>query len=395
MHDSEILECVAGKGFLRCYIGFCGDLTDAPHIFHLGVGLTILGAAMGSNVRIPSYGGLDIYPNLWLVLIAPSGFMRKSTALYQGKSLLAYSVEKAVLPDDWTPEKLAAILEDNPAGLLVVSEFTRLLGMLDRDYNKGAREMLTELYDSPERCVVERAKGNKRVIENAAVSLLGATTLDWLEERVKAKDLRGGFLARFLFLPATERGPRVEGRPHVNQSVKLTLKDWLWTVAELEGVADYSDVWNDYSDWLYEYERKIEKSNVPGDLMGVLSRAGTTTLKLALLFQASLRPQLRITAEAMEMAQQLVSYLHYTTQAVARGFADDWFEKQMQKVMRFLVDRGGVVTRQALLRALRGLESRKLDSVLKTLREQGRIEISQGEGAPRGGPKPTIITFVE
>lgn len=101
MPDGEILEVVASEGFLRSYIAFCGDLTDAPDIFHLGVGLTILGAAMGNNVRIPSYGGLDIFPNLWMVLIAPSGFMRKSTSLYQGKTLLAYSVEKAVLPDDW------------------------------------------------------------------------------------------------------------------------------------------------------------------------------------------------------------------------------------------------------------------------------------------------------
>jgi len=392
--QANIIEQVAGKGFLRSYISFCADLTDAPHIFHLGVGLGILGAAIGNNVSIPSYGGLDIYPNLWLVLIAPSGFMRKSTALYQGKRLLRYSVAKAILADDFTPEKLASILQDNAAGLLVVSEFTRLLDMLNRDYNAGLRQMLTELYDSPDKWVIERRKEKKRCIENAAISLLGATTLDWLEERVKARDLRGGFLARFLFLPAIERGPRVIGNPHVNIAIRESLKDHLWHVAELEGTADYSLVWGDYVDWLYGYEKKVEQSTMPKELIGVYSRAGTTTLKLALLFQASLRPQIEITSEAMEMAQAFLTYIHDETRRVTSTFRDSWFEKQMQKAMQCIVERGGRTTRKDLYRGM-SIESRKLDSVIKTLVEQGRIEVLKGEASSSGGPRPTIYTFIE
>lgn len=394
MRETDILKSVAGKGFLRSYVEFCADLTDAPHVFHLGVGLGILGAAMGNNVRIPSYGGLEIFPNIWLVLIAPSGFMRKSTALYQGKGLLRYSVEKAILADDFTPEKLTSILQDNPAGLLVVSEFTRLLDMLNRDYNAGLRQMITELYDSPERWIVERKKGGKSIIENAAISLLGATTLSWLEERVKTKDLRGGFLARFLFLPALERGPRIKGNPHMSLGMREKLKDWLWNIAELEGIADYKGVWKDYTNWLHKYERKVEGSNMPKDLMGVYSRTGTTVLKLALIFQASLQPQIKITSEAMGMAQAFIAYIHQTTRVVASTFSDDWFDKQLKKVMRSLVEHGGRVTRKELLRATR-LESRKLNSVVKTLEEQGRIEIKQDRASSRGGPRPTIYTFIE
>jgi len=272
--------------------------------------------------------------------------MRKSTALYQGKRLLRYSVAKAILADDFTPEKLASILQDNAAGLLVVSEFTRLLDMLNRDYNAGLRQMLTELYDSPDKWVIERRKEKKRCIENAAISLLGATTLDWLEERVKARDLRGGFLARFLFLPAIERGPRVIGNPHVNIAIRESLKDHLWHVAELEGTADYS------------------------------------------------RPQIEITSEAMEMAQAFLTYIHDETRRVTSTFRDSWFEKQMQKAMQCIVERGGRTTRKDLYRGM-SIESRKLDSVIKTLVEQGRIEVLKGEASSSGGPRPTIYTFIE
>jgi len=44
MDESKLLAQVADKGFLRSYVQHCADSTDAPWIFHLGVGIGILGA---------------------------------------------------------------------------------------------------------------------------------------------------------------------------------------------------------------------------------------------------------------------------------------------------------------------------------------------------------------
>lgn len=392
INEGEVLAKVADKGFLRSYVDYCADTTDAPHIFHLGVGVAILGAALGNNVRIPSWARQEIYPNVWLVLIAPSGFMRKSASLRLGKGLLSRSVPKALLPQDWTPEKLTAILQDNPAGLLTISEFTRILAMLERDYNLGSKEMLTELYDSPAEWVVERQKSKKRVIENAAISIMAATTLDWLEDRVKSKDLRGGFLARFLFLPATKRGPRVTKRPDSTHAIRLSLSDHLKAVAELEGQADFSEVWEDFDDWLYRYEVMAESGGMPPELAGMYSRTGTTTLKLALIMQASLRPQLEITEEAMRKAITFIEFIHNVTAKVTGSFADDWFGKQLNRARQFLQDQGGEASREELFRYMR-LERRKLDAVIETLREQGFVEVGKGEST--GGRPPTIYRLID
>jgi len=391
INEAEVLAKVADKGFLRSYVDYCADSTDAPHIFHLGVGVGILGAALGNNVRVPSWARQEIYPNVWLVLIAPSGFMRKSASLRLGKRLLSQSVPKALLPDDWTPEKLASILQDNPAGLLTISEFTRILAMLERDYNLGSKEMLTELYDSPAQWVVERQKTKKRIIENAAVSLLGATTSDWLEDRVKSKDLRGGFLARFLFLPARKRGPRVTKRPGITHAIALSLSDHLKAVAELEGQADFSEVWEGFDDWLYRYEVMAESGGMPPELAGMYSRTGTTTLKLALIMQASLRPQLEITDEAMRKAITFIEFVHSVTAKVTGSFADDWFGKQLNRARQFLQDQGGEASREELFRYMR-IEKRRLDAVIETLREQGFLQIGKGEST--GGRPPTVYRLI-
>lgn len=392
INEADVLARVADRGFLRSYVEYCADTTDAPHIFHLGVGVAILGAALGNNVRIPSWARQEIYPNVWLVLIAPSGFMRKSASLRMGRGLLSRSVPKTLLPQDWTPEKLTSILQDNAAGLLSISEFTRILAMLERDYNLGAKEMLTELYDSPAEWVVERQKTNKRVIENAAISIMAATTLDWLQDRVKSKDLRGGFLARFLFLPATKRGPRVTKRPGITHTIALSLTDHLKTVAELEGRADFSEVWDEFNDWLYRYEVMAESGGMPPELAGMYSRTGTTTLKLALIMQASLRPQLEITEQAMKKAIAFIEFIHSVTAKVTGSFADDWFGKQMQRVCQFLESQRGEAAREALFRHMK-IEARKLNAVIETLREQGLIEISKGPSS--GGRAPTLYRLKE
>lgn len=375
-YEPDILNKVGSSGFLRSYVQNCIDSTDAPPVFHLGVGLVILGAAMGNRVHIPSYGHQIVYPNIWLVLIAPSGFMRKSTALNLGKSLLVQAVPKRMLPDDFTPEKLADILKDEAAGIMTISEFTKILQILDRDYNRGAKEMLTELYDSPAHYVIQRKMGGKTTITDAAISLLGATTLDWLQERVKKRDLEGGFLARFLFLPATQRGPRITEIPDIAHSIRLSLTDHLKSVAEMEGVADFSLVNKIYNDWLYKYERHVESGGMPSELTGVYSRTGVTARKLAVIFQASLKPgELKISPDAMQSAMAFIEYIHQATAQVARGFGDSWFEKQLIKARQFIISREGRVTREELMLHMK-IKARDLDEIMRTLRESGEVEFS-------------------
>lgn len=392
--EAEVLAKVADKGFLRSYVDYCADSTDAPHIFHLGVGVAILGAALGNNVRIPSWARQEIYPNIWLVLIAPSGFMRKSASLRLGKGLLSRAVPKTLLPQDWTPEKLTSILQDDAAGVLSISEFTRVLAMLERDYNLGAKEMLTELYDSPAQWVVERQKSSKKVIENAAISIMAATTQDWLEDRVKSKDLRGGFLARFLFLPATKRGKRVTERPGLIHTVALSLKDHLVTVAELQGQADYSEVWDHFNDWLYNYERMAETGGMAPELAGMYSRTGTITLKLALIMQSSLLPQLKVTEEAMRKAIVFIEFIHSVTAQVTGTFTEGWFGKQLQRAIRFLESKGGSAIRRDLLCHMQ-IEAKKLNQVVGTLIEQERIKEEKVEKEPgKRGPVATKYTLL-
>lgn len=63
-------------------------LTDAPVEFSLASGLCALAAALGNSLWYDTWGQ-TVYPHLWAVLVAPSSFWRKSTAINMAERLAA------------------------------------------------------------------------------------------------------------------------------------------------------------------------------------------------------------------------------------------------------------------------------------------------------------------
>lgn len=386
-NEKALVQRLAAKGFLKKYIDCYGATTDAPPLFLLAVALTIIAAAMGNSVQIPAYGGIPLYPNLWIVLVALSGFLRKTTAIRQGRNLLETAVPKRLLPDEWTPEKLVDMLADQPAGLLTAHEFSRLLRMMARDYMAGAREMLAELFDSPTSYTAATVKRGATTIQQVAISLLGATTEDWLHQSVRGDDLRGGLLPRFLFLPAQLKGQRVLPGVSPNVALQNDLVSHLEAVAQIKGTADFSKVLVPFDNWLKDYETRIASAGIPAEYSGLYSRSGAYALKLAVVFQMAEQPTLQIGSSAVENATIFLESVHELTRAVTERFSDSWVGKQRIVVLDLLA-RNEPMTRSQFLRACRHLTARQLTPILETLVESGEIV-----GDPKTSGKRTYSVY--
>jgi len=386
-NEKALVQRLAANGFVKKYIDYYGSTTDAPRLFLLAVALTILAAAMGNFVQIPAYGGIPLYPNLWIVLVARSGFLRKTTAIRQGRNLLQQAVPKRLLPDEWTPEKLVEILADQSSGLLIVHEFSRLLRMMARDYMAGAREMLAELFDSPTSFTAARIKRGVITVKGVAISLLGATTEDWLHKCVKGEDLRGGLLPRFLFLPAQLKGQRVLPGVSPNAALQNDLVSHLQTIAQIKGTADFSQVLAPFDNWLKDYESRIAAAGIPPEFSGLYSRSGAYALKLAVVFQMAEEPTLQIGSTALENATTFLESVHELTRGVTERFSDSWIGKQRIIITDLLATRGPM-RRSDFLRACRHLTARQLTPILETLVESGEIV-----GEPKTSGKRTYSVY--
>ncbi len=222
--------------FFTEYLDSMHNCTDAPREYIACSLLSSLAAAIGNKAYI-NLGGSRLCPNLYVVLIGDSTFMRKSTSQKMGTRALkvidnelkknyvkqerkyiedyeawkntpkkersdnpplkTHEDKSIIYPNEVTPEKLLEKMESRPDGIFIFSELGSLLSRMNKDM--GLKEMMTDLYDFNETYTKETKTAGTNRIENACLNLLGASTIVWLQKWLKEEDLMSGFLGRFCF----------------------------------------------------------------------------------------------------------------------------------------------------------------------------------------------------
>ncbi len=281
--EQKLVRELAADGWLGEYVKWAREQSDCPPIFHLGAGLCILGASAGNRLCTHAWGN-DIYPNLWMCFIAPSGFYRKSTGVRFAAKLFAQVAPGKVLPDDFSREQFVADLAKIPDGLMVSTEFGELIRKMGRDYMQGTREMLTALFDGDD--YIRRTMKDSARVEKPAFSILAASTEDWISDRVSEGDLRGGFLSRFLFLPGAVKSATKGIGDEIDYYKRDDLIRALRGRTQVAGQANFNHVKRLLNETVNEFEQAVNENPNPR-LMGFYSRAGLYLLKLSMCFQLS------------------------------------------------------------------------------------------------------------
>jgi hypothetical protein len=367
-------EALPGAGWLHDYVAAVTPLTDAPVEFHVASGLSALAAAAGNRVWVDSWGQTT-FPHLWVVLVAPSSFWRKSTSINVAEALVRDAIPSAAFPTEFSREKLLGILADTPAGMLTLKEFGGFLAALGRDYMSGAKEMLTELYDGPE--VFSRAlKSGTLTVHRPALTLLAATTLDWLESRITEGDLRGGFLARFLFVTARDKASPKGLTGGMDQPVRNRLVRGLKEVSDRppQCVKFSPKARGALDDWMHGWENEVTKTHHRNDLSGFAVRLQTYALKFAMLYRISAcaYDDEDVDHELDEASvRQAIAYCRVLWANVVELIDDEIAITKDDKELRRLrgIIGGGMTRSQAL--KLSKLKARDFDQFLDTLVQSG------------------------
>jgi len=231
--------------FARYWMNFDGK-TEAPKEYVIPSFLLALAAILGNKTYLKI--GLGIRPNMYCILLGKSTFMCKTTGMdlgtipfynYSETKKTTYLIaldkyleelenwqnmskrerankEKPLAPKDTsniyanelTPEMLLKKMADKSDGIFMHSEIGSLLARLNAGYMNGFKEKLTEFFDGRAKVYRrETISGGCITIENAAPSLLAASTPEWIQKHLDDSDLKSGFLARFLIVNQTEYPP--------------------------------------------------------------------------------------------------------------------------------------------------------------------------------------------
>jgi len=376
------------SGFLRDYVDFAGSITDAPDQFHAGTALTVLGAATQRRVYY-QMGINKLYPNFFTALVAPSSVYRKSTSIKIGGSITHYYKPSLIFPREFSTERfLLHLAKVSSQGLFYFSELAELLDQFKRSYSEGILALLTDFYDCPAKYDRETQKDGQIIINDVFISILGASTVDWLNKNMSQDQSEGGFWPRFLFWPARDRKPLMEVPPEPDDFKKNTL---VYQLKELESTAG-KVILSDPAEALFRaWCRKSDKSAM-GHALGpsfvkYLSRMQSYAIKIAMLFEVSEAKSLDISEVAMQKALKLIDWLvEELAYMFVNDIASDRRMAKEQQLMRVVRDRPGITKRDAM-RAMH-VPAKEFEGLAESLKAKEYIEIVTKKGT---AGRPTVV----
>lgn len=390
LRDFDPTTMWPSTGFLHDYIDFAADFTDAPNQFHAGVSLTIFGASLLRRVGI-QLGRKVLRTNFFTLLIAPSSTFRKTTCLDAGGDILYRYLPGCTLPREFSTESLVLHLAKQKSyGLLYYSEIAELLNQFERGYAQGVLALLTDFFDCPARYERETVTNGLQNINDVFISILAASTVDWVNKHISEEHVLGGFWPRFLFFPARRRTkPFLAYPPPPDLARRDALVATLRTFENVSGVGALSpEASAVYVPWSERLNATLENHRLGAGFGKHLSRMQVALLKIALLFELSESQQLVVGEEALRRAVALVDWLiAELTYLHEHEIAHNANEAQEQKLFRLVSDQPDGVTERDAMRFMR-LSAKAFRGILESLEaKEYVVRASVAKPAGQRGPQ--------
>jgi hypothetical protein len=349
-------EASSGSGFgpfLDEYIQFSRRRSpEAYDLYHLACGLFVLSTIAARRFAIPK--GKEFYPNLYLVLIGPSGIFAKSTTASVAKDVVSAAGAEKYLIRWATPERLVQkMAEDDSSGqrALVFGEIGGLVRELGQGERFGAyHSLLRDLYDCEKQYSRSTISRQDEKVSRPYLSVIGtATPADFIIVAHRFSPFwRDGFLARFLLAAPPLNQPVITETlgshlEPIPETLVTKLRDWDGRlgaptlvasdpeiVAEgqvvipqvREAIIDWRPVEDAYDQYRRELRGLFNNREVHEDLTATYNRFPDGALKIAALV-ASVEGKDVIEMSDWEIALRVVDQfrasLHYVHQQCQFG----------------------------------------------------------------------------
>lgn len=261
-------------------------VSEAPKSFLLFGGLAMVGAAVGRKAWI----GRDVhrsFPMLNCLFLGPSG-IGKSTAIKAAMTLHAMSgVAHAIIADATTPEMIHNRLVEEGRAIILAEELAAFFGK--QRYLEGMIPYVTLLLDYKDRLQRGLKSEGVKVVEAPEVTVLGGSTLEWLQDQLPDTAATGGFLPRFLIVKEDHKGQKIANPDAaLSRAKRLQVESLRRSCAEVVsalstqgdfgtvGFYDYS-VADLYAEWYHQ------RPAPPDALAPFAARAPEWVMRLALL----------------------------------------------------------------------------------------------------------------
>jgi len=350
------------------YLVYTGEF-ESPTIFHKWVGFFMLSSVLGRRVYLP-FGNKQLFPNLFVVLVAGSARCRKTTAAEIGVKMLKQIENVVFFPSKFTEATMWRFAHDmtEKMGDAVFVIYADELCVLMREKDEDLIALLTKWYGGPD----EDGKATKTQGEdypkNICINFLTTTTVSDFVKIFPTASLERGFLPRLAVIFAVEPRKR-NSWPKLREDMEEGLIRDLMAYNQLTGpmkmtvrALEWWDKWYQSFPWTQDEV-----------LDGFYGRKGDMILKLAILYGImNHREVMAIDREDLELALQDVEALENTTAKIFKIISDPTFLFQVERIVGQLRKLNGSANKRTLMRSL-GLRKEIMDAALKFLLDIGKV----------------------
>lgn len=358
--------------------------SEPPASFRLWSALSVLSSTLQRKCKLP-WGSLTFYPNMYIVLVAPSGKARKGTAMnFAYEFLEALGIKMAA--ESTTREALIQALSeanDNSIDVegnmffhssltIFAPELTVFLGY----NNHTLMSDLTDWYDCRSRWTYRTKNMGTDEIIGVYVSLFGATTPELIRTTMPLDAIGGGLTSRMIFVFERKKGKIV---PAPFQSdAELDLQRKLHTDLEriflLKGdfrvTRDFLNLW---TDWY-----TAQEDNPPFNdhrFNGYIERRPNHVMKLSMLTNVSRTSKMVIEKQDLERA---ISILEFTEKKMVETFSGVGKSNNADILTRVMNEVG--IRKKIPISDLQKMfyfdaDKRVMDSVIETLKSMHFLDI--------------------
>lgn len=319
-------QVIPASGFIKDYMEYATQLTDAPEIFHAASCLAVLSAAFSHYVEIfvpmGDSGKVAWTPvNVWVLITGKSGD-RKSTALDMAVDMAGDAVRERIGGIGTSPESTWDLIAAKPDTFFAYSEGAQFFGQFFAPYWKHGQGIFPMLYDG--RDVVRdltgerKKKSNKPTptyrieIKRPRVTVAVAVALDHLDT-ARTTDWTGGLIGRMLMVHA-ERTTEKEMRLY-DYAQEAKLRTWMVNASmalRKKMMANRAPTKLDmtpearkmYFAWVSKVSNKVHE--ISPKMQALYNRMSNHVLRISGLYALSMG-KLVIGVEAMEPAIRLAN----------------------------------------------------------------------------------------
>jgi len=374
--------------------------TEPPKLFRLWTALSIIAAALQRKCYLP-WGSLTFYPNMYVVLVAPSGKARKGTAMSPGLDMLD-DLGIKLAAEAITREALIRELKNSNntiihpqsgktefhASLTIFSqELTVFLGYQNRQLMSD----LTDWYDCRKRWTYRTKHMGTDEIIGVWVNLIGATTPELIQTSMPLDAIGGGLTSRMIFVFEQRKGKIVPAPFYTDEELQLrrALMIDLERIHMLQGEFRASENLLDcWVDWYTSQE-----DNPPFEdprFSGYFERRPGHIMKLSQILSASRSSSQIIEGKDLARSVSILNSTEVKMPYAFSGVGKSGTADVLSRVMSEVGNRGEVRFEDLMGMFYHDVDKRALETIVHTLEAMKFAKVVyQGSG------KDAIIRYVK